>query len=37
MYSIEGKSRAVVTTLFRFELLKSKQEATVARAMDAFG
>jgi hypothetical protein len=34
---MEGKSWSVVTTLLRLDALKSKHEATVASAMDAFG
>jgi hypothetical protein len=34
---MEGKSNAVVTTLFRREFEKSKHEAAVASAIDAFG
>jgi hypothetical protein len=37
MYSIDGKSSSVVTTLFLPPELKSKQEAAVASAIEAFG
>src|SRR6185369_7408151 len=37
MYCIEGKSSALVTILFRRVETKSKQDATLERAIDAFG
>src|SRR4030095_12280693 len=37
IYSIDGKSRAVVTNLFRAGDLKLKHDATVASAIDACG